>query len=119
MQPDERGECRLWDPAEDEAVLAYFPEHGRDWDGWARLLPGRSGPAISARASRLGVRRAVQPTWTREEELALVRGAIRLGREVGRPASACVAHLYHLRRAVIREQVIAGMPVRDVPGGRG
>ena len=42
MQPDERGECRLWDPVEDEAVLAYFPEHGRDWDGWARLLPGRS-----------------------------------------------------------------------------
>lgn len=48
-----------------------------------------------------------------------MRGAIRLGREVGRPASACVAHLYHMRRMVIREQVIAGMPVRDVPGGRG
>ena len=108
-----------WTRAELDALRRLYPSHGRNWDGWARLLPGRSGPAISARASRLGVRRAVQPAWTREEELALVRGAIRLGREVGRPASACVAHLYHLRRMVIREQVIAGMPVRDVPGGRG
>ena len=118
MSPDTRGECRLWDALEDSALWSHFPEHGRDWDGWDRVLPGRSRAAISARASRLGVRMNREPCWTREEELALVRGVVDLARKVGRPASACVAHLYGLRRQVIREQVIAGMPVRDVPGGR-
>ena len=107
-----------WTTFEDAAIREYYPEHGHLWDGWARHTRGRSPDAVLARASRLGVRKRVEPAWTRDEELAMLRHLMRMARSVGKTPSACVAHLYAMRREVIAAQVAAGMPRRVHGGGR-
>ena len=107
-----------WTAYEDEAIREYYPEHGHLWDGWARHTRGRTADAVLARACRLGVRKRVEPAWTREEERVMIRQLLRMARTVGRTPSACVAHLYHLRREVVAAQVAAGMPRRLAAGGR-
>lgn len=56
--------------AEDEALRKHYPEHGRLWDGWAVLLPGRTPNSISIRAHKLGIRRKAED-WDVEEDAIL------------------------------------------------
>ena len=68
---------RAWAQAEDDALMALWPEHGKAWPGWAERLPGRTPCAIAARAQKLGLRRRAKP-WTRAQLLRLfgyLRGA--------------------------------------------
>lgn len=64
-----------WTPEEDEAIRKFFPQHGADWDGWERLVPGRTRSAIKGRANRLCVRTddaPVRRNWTADEDAALM-----------------------------------------------
>lgn len=45
-----------WSPEEEATLREHYPAHGREWDGWELLLPGRTRRAIAVQATRLGVR---------------------------------------------------------------
>lgn len=45
-----------WDKEEDKILAEHYPDHGRDWDGWERLLPWRTKRAIGTRAFRIGLK---------------------------------------------------------------
>lgn len=47
----------LWSEVEDNAVREFYAKYGRRWVGWSEVLPTRTLRAISARATRLGVKR--------------------------------------------------------------
>ena len=44
-----------WTPEEDQVVRENYPVHGGSWDGWERVLPGRTSEAIRVHAFKLGV----------------------------------------------------------------
>lgn len=46
-----------WTEDEDAVIRLYYVDHGRGWDGWARVLPGREPINIQTRANNLGLRR--------------------------------------------------------------
>lgn len=69
---------RNWTDLEDEVIVRYYPEHGLSWDGWGELLPGRTAQAISARASKIGVRSA-----NRSASSSRARAAAADGRRCG------------------------------------
>jgi hypothetical protein len=63
-----------WTEGEDDAVRAHYPEHGRFWEGWEDLLPGRTPPAIARRAQLLKIRKgSVGNRWSEAEEEAVAR----------------------------------------------
>lgn len=45
---------RPWTAREDAVVRCCAGPHDAAWEGWGRLLPGRTELAIRARAKRLG-----------------------------------------------------------------
>lgn len=47
----------FWTEDEDEFIRLNYPLNGPYWDGWDKVLLGRSPKAISMRAMRLGVAR--------------------------------------------------------------
>lgn len=51
----------LWSEAEDNAVRQFYARHGPKWIGWPEVLPNRTPRAISARATRLGVKGPPRP----------------------------------------------------------
>ena len=87
-------ERRPWDGREDSLIREHYPVHGKGWDGWGELLPGRSLEAISFRASRIGATR--RPRWTAGEDRALRELAASgaddwASRLEGRSPEACLA----------------------------
>ena len=48
--------ARPWTPEEDATLREHYPAHGADWNGWAKLLPGRTAGAMHTRAYVLGLR---------------------------------------------------------------
>ena len=52
---------RLWSELEDNAVREFYARHGPKWVGWPEVLPNRTPRAISARATRLGVKGPPRP----------------------------------------------------------
>lgn len=44
-----------WTDAQDQLLRDNYLKHGGRWDGWATLLPNRTGRAIDARARRIGL----------------------------------------------------------------
>lgn len=88
------GQHRPWDDREDSLVKKHYPVHGKGWDGWREVLPGRSPEAITARATRIGASR--RPRWTAEEDDSLRRIAASGGNDwaegmKGRSPEACRA----------------------------
>ena len=47
---------RPWSHDEDRKLRANYPKRGSSWDGWERLLPGRTESSIRNRAQRLDIR---------------------------------------------------------------
>lgn len=54
-----------WTKDEDAVLREHFAKHGRGWDGWALVLPGRSQQAIYTRASKLGLSSGRRPAPAR------------------------------------------------------
>ena len=90
-----------WSDEENAAILAN-PEHGAEWRGWTRLLPGRSKSAIKQRRVALGVaakqgrrKRAQEPSepWTDEQRVALVRLATEMVDACGHDLRECLQEL--------------------------
>ena len=69
---------RSWLPGEDETLARLYKEHGPQWSGWARALPGRSHAAIQARAGKLGLAR--RRAWRDEQDAQLAALARGLGK---------------------------------------
>ena len=64
------GRSRAWDARETATLLALYPPHGPDWDGWAEALPGRTRDAICVKARRMGVhRRGCGGRWAGWEDV--------------------------------------------------
>lgn len=58
-----------WTPEEDAVVRENYPSHGGAWDGWSRLLPGRTVEAVRVHAYKLGaVTPANRDAWTPDED---------------------------------------------------
>ncbi len=60
---------RTWTNEEVDVLREHYPEHGARWDGWGRLLPGRSEASITHAAERWGVRH--RRYWTEGEDEVL------------------------------------------------
>ena len=61
-----------WTPEEDQVVRENYPVHGGSWDGWERLLPGRTSEAIRVHAFKLGaVAPARRDPWTYDEDMVV------------------------------------------------
>ena len=87
-----------WTPEEDDLLREHLPKHGPGWDGWARLLPGRSRHAIAARKVVLGIagprsRPKSREHWTEVQKLTLARKALEMTRETRHSLNECVAML--------------------------
>lgn len=90
-----------WTERERWRLATLWPRHGREWDGWAEALPGRTPDAIEAMARKMGLRpKPRRGAWTRAEETVLLRGLMDMARETGRTPGAIVTRLGHLRSAV-------------------
>ncbi len=80
-----------WTEEEDSLVRALYPVHGAAWDGWSRLLPGKTQRQVTYRANRMGVYsraglRHKRPRWSAAEDAALrdaVAAGLRTRRELG------------------------------------
>ena len=80
-----------WTEQEDSIVRALYPAHGAAWDGWSRLLPGKTQRQVTYRANRMGVYsraglRHKRPRWSAAEDAALrdaVAAGLRTRREMG------------------------------------
>lgn len=93
-----------WSEEENAAILAN-PEHGAEWRGWLKLLPGRSKSAIRQRRIALGVaakrgRRKRPPElpepsepWSDEQRVALVRLATEMVDACGHDLRECLEEL--------------------------
>lgn len=44
-----------WKPTEIAALRRYYVRKGLVWEGWERVLPGRSKQAISSKANNIGL----------------------------------------------------------------
>ena len=89
-----------WTERERWRLATLWPRHGREWEGWAEALPGRTIDAIEAMARKMGLRpKPRRGAWTRAEETVLLRGLMGMARETGRTPGAIVARLGHLRTA--------------------
>nr|DAI67856.1 MAG TPA: Myb-like DNA-binding domain [Caudoviricetes sp.] len=94
-----------WTERERWRLATLWPRHGRDWEGWAEALPGRTPDAIEAMARKMGLRpKPRRGAWTRAEETVLLRGLMDMARETGRTPGAIVTRLGHLRSAAKREE---------------
>lgn len=83
-----------WAEEEDSLVRALYPTHGAAWDGWSRLLPGRTQRQVTCRANSLGVYsraglRHKRPRWTAAEDAAL-RDAVAAGARTRREMEGAV-----------------------------
>lgn len=104
---------KRWSEAEVASIIENYPLHGRSWDGWERLLPGRSPESISLKAHKLGLRmipwksvrkridgRAVRRgPWTPEMDRAAVSAIYLLARAVRRSAVECALRIIELEEA--------------------
>ena len=45
-----------WTEEEKETVRREYPVHGRNWDGWVEVLPGRTRIAVADMAHSLGIK---------------------------------------------------------------
>lgn len=89
-----------WTERDRWRLATLWPRHGREWEGWAEVLPGRTIDAIEAMARKMGLRpKPRRGAWTRAEETVLLRGLMGMARETGRTPGAIVARLGHLRTA--------------------
>ena len=100
--PNQRGlpTNQAWTEEERRRLSELWPEHGRDWDGWASALPGHTPSAVEAQARSMGLRvKRRRNQWTKVEDAAILRTLLRLSRETGRTPGAIVGRLDALRRA--------------------
>lgn len=88
---------REWTTGELSALREHYPAHGRQWPGWADVLPGRSRSAISNAAVRLGLTRRT-PRWTPAQDESLGLILAELARRTGRAPTAVAAHMLCLAR---------------------
>lgn len=94
------GSRRRWTERERWRLATLWPQHGRDWDGWAEALPGRTPDAIEAMARKMGLRpRPRTGAWTRSEDAVILRDLMRMAQETGRTPGSIVARLVHLKTA--------------------
>jgi hypothetical protein len=94
---------KAWTPEEDRVLREHLPKHGPGWDGWARLLPGRSRHAIAARKVVLGIagprsRPKPRERWTDAQRLLLAKKALEMTRETRHSLNECVAQLDQMVR---------------------
>lgn len=83
-----------WTEEEDSLVRALYPTHGAAWDGWSRLLPGKTRRQVTYRANRMGVYsraglRHRRPRWSAGEDAAL-RDAVAAGLRTRRELDGAV-----------------------------
>lgn len=83
-----------WTVEEDSLVRALYPTHGAAWDGWSRLLPGKTRRQVTYRANRMGVYsraglRHRRPRWSAGEDAAL-RDAVAVGLHTRRELDGAV-----------------------------
>lgn len=64
-----------WTDGEDALIRELYPAHGRQWRGWAELLPARTQAAISDHARSLGVRYEGPLTHQRYDERRAIEDA--------------------------------------------
>ena len=66
---------RGWSAEEEQALRDNFPAHIKTWDGWAKVLPNRTWPAITKRANTLGLHHdasaSLHTPWSEAEDAAL------------------------------------------------
>lgn len=87
-----------WTTRQDELLERYYPEHGPSWDGWERLLPGRTCRAIAKQASKIGVRCLYRgpKSWTKAEDRVAVAMLAEVCRSVNRTPLAVIKRLLWL-----------------------
>ena len=105
---------RPWTKAEDELLRQNLPKHGPSWEGWSRVLPGRTKSAIMARKKKLKVTgpraggsygkarkagddaEAASPAsspWTDSQRIDLVEHAMAVTRLTGHSLGECAVEL--------------------------
>ena len=82
-----------WTRAELDALRRLYPSHGRNWDGWARLLPGRTPDAMVAMANKLGCPRLRDALrgFSRADAACAARHLRAMAEETGHTTSQCAA----------------------------
>lgn len=88
---------REWTTGELSALREHYPTHGRQWPGWADVLPGRSRSAIANAAARHGLTRRT-PRWTPAQDESLGRILAELARRTGHAPAAVATHMLYLAR---------------------
>lgn len=88
---------REWTTGELSALREHYPAHGRQWPGWADVLPGRSRSAIANTAARHGLTRRT-PRWTPAQDESLGRILAELARRTGHAPAAVATHMLYLAR---------------------
>ena len=80
-----------WTRAELDALRRLYPSHGPRWEGWARLLPGRTPDAMAAMAHKLGCprRRDALRGFSRADAACAARHLRAMAEETGRSTSQC------------------------------
>ena len=104
-------------------MRALYPTHGAAWDGWSRLLPGRTQRQVTYRANRLGVYsraglRHKRPRWSADEDAALrdaVASGLRTRRELDGAVPGKGADAAYQRARKLG--LVGGGAGAQVPGG--
>ena len=83
-----------WTAPEVRALKDGWEGHGPYWDGWAELLPGRTGASVAAMARMLGLPRDRRgERYTEAEDAAILRHVLAAPEEVGRSPSSVAARV--------------------------
>ena len=82
-----------WTMAELDALRRLYPSHGCRWEGWGRLLPGRTPDALVAMAHKLGCprRRDALRGFSRADAACAARHLRAMAEETGHTTSQCAA----------------------------
>lgn len=82
-----------WTRAELDALRRLYPSHGCRWEGWGRLLPGRTPDAMVAMAHKLGCprRRDALRGFSRADAACAARHLRAMAEETGHTTSQCAA----------------------------
>jgi hypothetical protein len=95
---------RPW-TADEDAMLIANANRTASWDGWKRVLPGRSHNAIAMRRHNLGVAEPLTyEDWTHEQRSRLVSGLHALCEEVGHDPHQCIAELHRIAKRAKKKE---------------
>ncbi len=88
---------RIWEPEEDAILRLHYQTKPKDWDGWRRLLPGKTRKQIAGRAWALGLK-SPKGGWTDEARKDLVLSVKGVSERTGHSFTGCICELNYIRK---------------------